>query len=168
MALQCEGCQGDTRRVVLFGKELLCPSCYNARRDLPRITSAVFRDEIPGGVTLDNYGPTPVTFYSHGERRAYMARHGLQERERFAPMPGTDKDPQGIPNPAGYMDPYTLNNARILVSRQAETSPKLDDSIEGVLRGEFSGALSEKEAQAFEDGDVRKLSRLHRRTHGPV
>ncbi len=74
-------------------------------------------DEIPGGVTVENYGPHPITFYSHSERRRYMKEHGLQEREKFSPLPGTDIDPQGIPNPKGYMDPQTLENARILIER---------------------------------------------------
>lgn len=65
---------------------------------------AILRDEIPGGVTVENYGPHPITFYSHSERRAYMRAHGLVEKENFAPLPGTDRDAQGIPNPNGYRD----------------------------------------------------------------
>lgn len=61
-------------------------------------------DSIIGGITVDNYGPEPITFYSHAERRRYMAAQGLAERETWAPLPGTDTDPQGIPNPNGYRD----------------------------------------------------------------
>lgn len=88
--------------------------------------AAVARDEIPGGVTLENYGRHPVTFYSHSERRRYMLKHNLREKESFAPFPGTDKDPQGIPNPAGFMDPKTLDNARVLLSRNGDGA-KVED-----------------------------------------
>lgn len=100
---------------------------------------AVARDEIPGGITLENYGPNPITFYSHSERRRHMKEHGLQEKEKFCPFPGTDKDPQGIPNPMGYLDKQTLENARILVSRNGTSQPVIapDTSVvTGVMDGE--------------------------------
>lgn len=88
-----------------------------------------FKDDIPGGLVVENYGPHPIRFDSHSERRAYMKAHGLREKERFSPMPGTDKDPQGIPNPAGYVDAYTLENARILLSRTKKvTAAEFDGS----------------------------------------
>lgn len=77
----------------------------------------IVTDEIPGGVVVENYGKDPIKFYSHGERLRYMKEHGLRELDKFCPLPGTDKDPQGIPNPKGYMDPQTLENARILIER---------------------------------------------------
>lgn len=90
------------------------------------------RDEIPGGMVCENYGPTPVTFYSHSERRKYMGAHGLREKETFCPMPGTDRDPQGIPNPKGYVDPKTLENAAVLLTRQRGVD--WDGVAAGVLR----------------------------------
>lgn len=93
-------------------------------------------DDIPGGLRLENYGPHPVTVYSHTERRALMKAQGLQEKEKFCPMPGTDIDPQGIPNPKGYMDPQTLLNAAAIICRNGNTDTKLEfDSVaSGVLR----------------------------------
>ena len=87
-------------------------------------------DEIPGGMWLENYGPVPIKVYSHTERRKIMAERGLQERETFAPFPGTDKDPQGIPNPKGFMDPKTLENAKTLILRQqgVKAEDLMDDS----------------------------------------
>lgn len=79
------------------------------------------RDEIPGGIICENYGPHPIRFDSHSQRRRYMKEHGLHERGKFSPMPGTDIDPQGIPNPAGYMDPQTLENARVLLTRSGQS-----------------------------------------------
>jgi hypothetical protein len=77
------------------------------------------RDAIPGGVVLENYGPEPVRFFSHGERRRYMKAHGLRETERFAALPGTDKDPQGVPHPNGYRD---LSAAAIIARNGRGTS----------------------------------------------
>lgn len=119
-----------------------------------------FRDEIPGGITLENYGREPVTFYSHSERRAYMDKHFLNEKEKFCPFPGTDKDPMGIPNPAGYMDPQTMENARILLTR---TSGQKDDSVEGVITGEFNLTGTQRDAIAVQAGDPHRSSRVGRR-----
>lgn len=164
MPLICEACKQPTRRVVQGEQgELLCPSCHTNAKHLTRGT-AIFRDEIPGGVTVENYGPNPITFYSHSERRRYMAAHGLQEREKFCPMPGTDRDPQGIPNPKGYMDPYTLESARILLSRGARVETPADDpTAGGMLGATFSGTITKDDAVAVEAGDPRRSSRLGRR-----
>jgi hypothetical protein len=122
-----------------------------------------FRDEIVGGVTVENYGPQELTFYSHSERRRYMAEHGLRERERFAPMPGTDKDPQGIPNPKGYMDPQTLENARILLSRNGKGPVQEEPPLE--FASTSGGHLADADAIAVQTNtDPKRLSRIHRRT----
>jgi hypothetical protein len=123
------------------------------------------RDEIPGGMTCENYGPQPVTFYSHSERRAYMQAHGLIEKEKFCPMPGTDIDPQGIPNPKGYVDAQTLENGRVLLLRQqGPQAEEWDARKAGVLVGEFNIVATERDAKAFESGDVRRQARIGRRT----
>lgn len=126
---------------------------------------STFRDDIPGGLVVENYGPHPIRFDSHSERRRYMKAHGLFEKEKFCPMPGTDKDPQGIPNPRGYMDPQTLENARILVSRNGQVSGRTDETT-GVLVDLQVGSMTERDAIAISSGDKRRQSRLHRRQHG--
>lgn len=131
-----------------------------------RGTAAVERDEIPGGITCENYGPNPVTFYSHSERRAYMKAHGLHEIEKFCPMPGTDIDPQGIPNPAGYVDKQTLANGIALLTRGAGVEKEWDPKEAGVLVNEFKGEITGRDVRAFETGDTRRLSRVGRRTNG--
>jgi hypothetical protein len=172
MPFRCERCQGDTKSVIQQKDGgLFCRTCHNeAKYDGLKMheTPYVFRDEIPGGVTVENYGPQPMTFYSHSERRAYMRANGLHERETFAPMPGTDKDPQGIPNPKGYMDPQTLENARILISRNGARVTPDDpmDGVRGVLGSTFSGDMTARDAQALANGDRSRQSRLHRRTDG--
>src|SRR5438876_8155268 len=94
--VHCDTCG----QILSVGQWPMCPHEYGSH--------SPFRDEIPGGIVVENYGPKPIRFDSHSERRAYMKAHGLSEKEHWAPFPGTDKDPMGIPNPAGYMDPYTL------------------------------------------------------------
>lgn len=122
------------------------------------------RDEIPGGITLENYGAQPITFYSHSERRAHMKAHGLEEKETFCPFPGTDKDPAGIPNPEGYVDDYTMRNRIALVLRANGAAPT-DDSVEGVIGDTFSGTLTNKDAAAVQQG-TKRARRVGRRLHG--
>ena len=115
-------------------------------------TSHIARDEIPGGVTCENYGPEPVTFHSHSERRAYMAAHGLVEKDTFSPFPGTDIDPAGIPNPKGYMDPQTLENVRVLLSRESARD-------EGAV--DMGAILRDMKVEVFgDDEEGRELAKL--------
>ncbi len=109
----CQGCGAE----LLVGEWPFCPHGRTGN-----YTAA--HDEIPGGIVVENYGPHPIRFYSHSERRAYMRKHGLQERETFAPIPGTDKDPAGIPNPAGYIDEYTMRGKIELLLRAQGASGK--------------------------------------------
>lgn len=119
-------------------------------------------DEIVGGVTLENWGPNPVTFYSHSEMRQYAKAKGIVIREKFSPAPGTDVDPVGIPNPMGYMDATTLENARVLLSRTSKpTEEEIETSVQ-IIRGNIEGRVLSKVL----DGDVKAQSRLHRRTTG--
>lgn len=138
------------------------PFCPHPKRDGPAMLN---RDEIVGGITLENYGPKPMTFYSHSERRAYMKSQGLQEKEKFCPMPGTDIDPQGIPNPDGYKDAYTLAAGAALIMRNGGAKEKEWDGVEaGVLRDVQVGHITERDAKAIAEGDRRRQSRFHRRT----
>lgn len=121
-----------------------------------------FADDIPGGLTVENYGPQPMTFYSHSARRRYMAENGLHETERFSPMPGTDKDPMGVQNPKGYMDPQTLDNARVLLSRTSKVKP--EELAE--IRNTFSLIDGGKDAEALVAGDTKRMSRVGRRING--
>jgi hypothetical protein len=74
----------------------------------------------PGGLTLYNLGsPTPTVVYSETERRQIMKDRGLREAVWHIPAgPDTDKSPvtRSWDTPCAH----TLENARILVSRQAE------------------------------------------------
>lgn len=78
---RCEQCQ----QVLQVGEWPYCPHGF--------ATPMLTRDEIPGGLTIQNLGSEPVTVYSHSERRAIMKARGLEERVRHVPLPGTDKSP---------------------------------------------------------------------------
>lgn len=136
--IRCDTC-GD---ILQVGDYPFCPH--------GRASGFINRDEIPGGVTLENYGPTPVTFYSHSERRAYMAANGLREREKFSPTPGTDVDPQGIPNPKGYVDPYTLESGKALLLRQQKT-PDSTFNPDSVLRIDDPTVLTSEQASEMRE-----------------
>lgn len=122
------------------------PFCQGDPTRHTRQATSIARDEIPGGVVVENYGRHPVRFYSHTERRAYMKAHHLHEKETFCPLPGTDKDPQGIPNPKGYLDPQTLKNAEALILR-AQKADSFDAETSGVMRFEPSVELTPEQAK---------------------
>ena len=52
-----------------------------------------FEDGIPGGLTVENLGHTPITFYSHSEKQRYMREHGWREKVEHVPLQGSDKSP---------------------------------------------------------------------------
>lgn len=128
-------------------------------------TPAIKTDDIPGGLVLENYGPTPITVYTHSERERVMRAAGLELKERFTPAPGTDVDPAGVQNPKGYVDAQTLANGAALICRQ-QTKGKADfDGVrDGVIRNQFSGVITERDAAAVGSGDPRRSARLGQRT----
>lgn len=73
-------------------------------------------DGIPGGETLENVGPEPVTFYSRSEKRRYLKEHGLVEMVRHVPVPGSDTSP----HTTSWVG-VDLEAGRILAERQATT-----------------------------------------------
>jgi hypothetical protein len=133
----------------------LCPDCA-----LPTTSTRVEQsqshfietDSIPGGLVLENYGAHPIKVYSHTEREKVMASAGLELKEKFCPTPGTDIDPAGIPNPKGYMDPYTLENARILLSRPSQPRHEEPDHV-GNIKLEIGATFNE----VLSPAEVRKL-----------
>lgn len=50
-------------------------------------------DSIPGGLWIENFGPQPMRFDSHSEKRRYMDVHGIQSMVRHIGTPGSDKSP---------------------------------------------------------------------------
>lgn len=73
----------------------------------------------PGGLTLWNMGvPGPTVVYSETERQQIMKERGLREAVWHIPLPESDQSPvtRSWDTPCAY----TLEQARILVSRQGE------------------------------------------------
>lgn len=123
-------------------------------------------DDIPGGMWMENLGPEPVKVYSHTERERIMKERGLELKEKFCPMPGTDIDPAGVQNPRGYVDATTLANGAALICRQQTQGKESDfDGVrDGVIRNQFSGHLTGRDVAAVGSGDPRRSARLGRRT----
>jgi len=63
----------------------LCP--YEPRG----ASAAVIPDSIPGGLTVENLAPTPITFYSQSQRKQYLKAHGIREQVRHVGAHGSDK-----------------------------------------------------------------------------
>lgn len=136
-------------------------------------TNARGRDEIPGGVWLENYGPTPVQVFSHSERRAIMKARGLQEMVRHVGVPGTDKSPHTTDFSRGSIDPYTLAAAAALVARvggQAEkaSDPEDDRTIDPAIRqihttgdrGDVKVVLEAVAASALYEKDINDAEQM--------
>jgi hypothetical protein len=147
------------------GKEILLGSWPFCPHELVQ-SVMITEDEIPGGMWLENYGPKPIKVYSHSERLRIMKAGGLEPLEKFCPFPGTDKDPQGIQNPAGYVDDYTMKAREALFLRAHNSSrqEKEFDGVEsGVLKDFFNLEATERDAIAVATGDPKRSSRVHRR-----
>lgn len=123
-------------------------------------------DSILGGMMIENMGKDPIRIDSFSEHRRLMEERGLQLKEKFCPMPGTDIDPAGIPNPKGYMDPYTLEAGAALICRNGKGETPLDPVASGLLRNQFSITGTQRDAEAVAAGDPRRSARVGRRTHG--
>lgn len=68
----------------------------------------------PGGITFENLGDQPVTLYSPSELKAELKARNLEPMIRH-------RDGDQHTRSWATMDPYTLENARILAERQATT-----------------------------------------------
>ena len=68
----CPECQGPTERIYLGGYR-------------------VISDEVPGGMRVDNLGPTPMTFQSKSEMRKYLKANGLEQMVRHVGTRDGDK-----------------------------------------------------------------------------
>lgn len=94
-----------------------CPACGSetSRVWISR-TSQVIGDEMDH--VQENGLKQPRRFTSKSEWRRWMKENGLENPVRHACLPGTDKSPHTTDWSKGSMDPYTLEQAKILVSRQ--------------------------------------------------
>lgn len=80
------------------------------------VATAIAGDEVD--YVDHNLGRDPIRIRSKAERRRLMKEQGLVEFIRHTPVPGTDKSPYTSDWSKGSIDAYTLESARVLVSRQ--------------------------------------------------
>lgn len=87
---------GHTQMDVIakYGERPACPEC-GAATDVIWQSSFpnIIRDEIPGGMTIHNMGPTPETFYSKSEHRRRVKELGLSVKDTHVGLQGSDKSP---------------------------------------------------------------------------
>lgn len=92
--VRCRQCQHDTEVYAPSSSRL--PACVACGAEVERLWSPsvhVRQDSIPGGMVIENMGPTPITVYSHSEYRLEMKRRGLVNKVQHVGVPGTDKSP---------------------------------------------------------------------------
>jgi hypothetical protein len=72
-----------------------CPQCGGATNKLWKTGSfpGVIDDTYPGGLTVENLGPTPITFESRSDHRAYLKAHGFSPKVQHRGVQGSDKNP---------------------------------------------------------------------------
>ena len=99
------------------------PFCEGRVEDHRRGTPTIIGDACD--VWQENGTPVPIHFQSKSDRRVWLKANGLEERVRHVPLPGTDKSPYTT-NWSSRVDPYTTENARILMERAFHASPRED------------------------------------------
>lgn len=90
---QCESCQRITYDLYepVTPPTVTC-ACGGTTTRVWTSTSAAVRDDTYiGGLTVENLGPTPVTFHSRSEHRRYMEKHEIREAVRHVGAKGSDK-----------------------------------------------------------------------------
>lgn len=72
-------------------------------------------DDVPGGFTVENAWSEPRTFYSQSAYERALKQDGMELAPRWVP---------GSKHLSNWstIDPYTMENARILSARQAQTT----------------------------------------------
>lgn len=70
-----------------------CPVCAGATARIYLGGYQVWGDDIPGGMTVENLGPEPVTVYSKSELKREAEMRGLVNRVQHVGVPGSDKSP---------------------------------------------------------------------------
>ena len=91
----CPSCGWEAIDVFTHKALPACPQCGSATNKLWKTGSfpGVIDDTIIGGLTVENLGPTPITFQSKSEHRAYLKAHGYSQKVRHVGVQGSDKSP---------------------------------------------------------------------------
>lgn len=128
-----------TRTFVEDGVPLVpCQTC-GADAILPQLFEqavAIVGDEID--YVDHNLGREPIRIRSKAERRRLMKERGLVEFIRHVPVPGTDQSPYTT-DWSKRIDPYTAEQARILVERvHGGSKPVVIEESIAPVEGAFS------------------------------
>lgn len=113
--IRCVDGHEDEVLTTVDDRDCPCPTCAQP-------TERIWKGKPPTvigdacDVTQENGFKEPRHFTSKIERRRALKEAGVEECVQHRPMPGTDKSRHTM-NHAQIMDPVTLENARILVSR---------------------------------------------------
>jgi len=105
------------------------PLCSSAEADDRQAAPAIHGDECD--FVQENGTPVPIRFRSKEVWRKWLDGRSLQLREKFVPIPGTDKALDTV-NPEGYVDQVTLENRKALVLRALGARSGPDESPETV------------------------------------
>ena len=115
----CDSCGGEIR----LGDWPMCNG--NPEKHRPA-AGVVIQDSIEGGELyyhgICNPDGSPKRYYSRSEIRQAEKERGVENVVRHVPLPGTDKSPYTTDWSKGSMDAQTLENVRVLLSRQTKSS----------------------------------------------
>lgn len=90
---RCLACDWRAEIYAYPGQNPPCPLCDGETERIYLSGYGFIGDEIPGGLTVDNLGPTPVTVYSKSELRHEAEKRGLVSRVQHVGSRGSDKSP---------------------------------------------------------------------------
>lgn len=110
--MRCETCGHDLQ----IGDYPFCGKFGGHERGF----STIIGDEID--YWDDNLTSTPIHITSKQQRKRLMKEYGVQECVRHVGVAGTDKSPHTVRWVT--TDPQTLENARVLVTRQQEADAR--------------------------------------------
>lgn len=89
---RCDGCKWEGEELVPINTLIDCPKCGTKTEKVWRGRfNAAHDDTYVGGLTVENLGHNPVTFYSRTEHEAYLKEHGFERRVRHVGEQGSDK-----------------------------------------------------------------------------
>lgn len=112
----CQTCAHVFEAFRPIGDRPDCPICGGAVEKVwIGKGSTVIGDEMDQ--VIENNGTAhAIRFRSKSALAAHMAAHGLVSKVRHMPLQGSDKSPH-TSDWSRAIDPYTLNNVRVLLSR---------------------------------------------------
>jgi hypothetical protein len=97
-----------------------CVECGGETERLWTTSAKAIADDIPGGQTIEAFGPRLEKFYSKSAIARRAKELGLEPMVRHVPVPGTDKSPHTTS--WATISRYQLEAATEMVSRVASVS----------------------------------------------